>query len=347
MRAKQVGLRSLGKLVAVSILIGDLAFSLSYAASPRPISAPGTAVQQQPQPQGNPYITITRAPNPDTMIYEDHWNAFRFEYPSFLKIDDLGLDFRNDDDSNVISLHTEFSSTDPKDYDGLRKYWPSVSFSKENINGMPWVKYSATEGTGYYLYREYQEVAIEGVVEGNPRKPLSPAELTAMRQIVSTFQFTPESSRVDFRIAAVNVGAQYRNLRVSRVITRATANGDHQKYWSNPAGEVDFSGAMTLSGYIDNRQTMNSGPAWTLSGIEPGDCAKLPQIAYPVDCSQLTNLQISLTNAEFIQQQFAKRTSSDDELTVEIDDLAEVYYGSGLPSLSAKLVRIEDPKSTK
>ncbi|HEV2396807.1 MAG TPA: hypothetical protein VGS27_07700 [Candidatus Sulfotelmatobacter sp.] len=254
------------------------------------------------------------------------------------------MNFRNADDSNVISLYTEFSSTDPHGYEGLRRYWPSVTFSKEIINGMPWVSYSSTEGAGYYLYRENEQVAIEGIVTGYPRKPLSQGELAAMRQIVSTFQFTPESSRGDFRIAAVKLGTRYGSLRVSQVITRDAANGNRQKYWSNPAGELDFSGSVILSGYIENRQTMNSGPAWTLAGIKPADCAKLPQVAYPVDCSHLTDLEISLTNSDSIQQQLEKRTPSDDELTVEIDDLVEVYYGSGVPSLSAKLVRIYGPK---
>jgi hypothetical protein len=328
------------------MFVGSFAFLQSKTTRPGSAAEDKTAVREEPQPKSNPYVTITRAPKPDTMIYEDHWNALRFEYPSFLRLNDLGLGFRNAGDSNVIALYAEFSSTDPKGYEELRKYWPSVSFSKEIINGIPWVRYSAPGGAGYYFYRNYEEIAIEGVVEGNPRKPLSAAELAAMREIVDSLTFTSKESRMDFRIAAVKVGAKYGSVRVSRVVTRAMANGNRQKYWTNPAGEVDFSGTITLSGYIDNEQTMNSGPAWTLGRIEAGDCAKLPQIAYPISCSQLTNLQIFLTNADFIQQQFAKRTSEDEELTVVIDDLAEVFYGSGPPSFSAKLVKILDSKNT-
>jgi len=343
-RSNQLGLISVCGLVAVSLLIIDLAFSQSIIEPPRPIPARTTAALPQTQPARNPDVTITDAQTSDTIIYENHWNAFRFEYPSFLEIDDIGrLSFRGAADSNVISLSTEFSSTDPRGYEGLRKYWPSISFSKEIINGMPWVNYSSADGTGYFLYRENQQVEIAGVVSGYPRKPLSLDELAALRQIVSTFRLTPESSRGDFRIAAVKLGKQYGSLRVSKVITRATANGNRRRYWSNPAGEVDFSGSISLTGYIDNRQSMNSGPAWTLAVIKPADCAKLPQVAYPVDCGPLTELGILLTNSDFIQQQFENRTPPDDELTVEIDDFVEIFYGSR-PSMSAKLVRIEARK---
>jgi hypothetical protein len=69
---------------------------------------------------------------------------------------------------------------------------------------------------------------------------------------------------------------------------------------------------------------MNSGLHYVISQMGTEDCEKLPQIGYTVDCRKLRQ----------------RLHCDDDELTIVVTDLSEVFYGRDLPRFSAKLVKI-------
>jgi len=267
------------------------------------------------------------------MIYEDKEDGFRFEYPAFLDLDDTCLTFHNPDDSNELALGIALASKDPGRFPG----------ETEIINGMNWVKFSFPRGggAGYAIYHNYEEASIEGTVQGTPAKPLSSGELQAMRQMVATFAFAPLSSRMDSKIAALKIGQKFGSVHVGHVVTRAMANGNRKKYWTNPLGEVDFAGPLTLTAHISDQRSMNSGPQWVIGAVDTIDCSKLPQIAYPIDCKKLPYLQIRLNNPDFVARQMKENAYPDDvPLTIVVDHLIEVYYpGGGFPSFSANLVK--------
>jgi len=130
-------------LIGSSLILSSVAFAQSREDPGTQVPrAAHTSLQKDSGSDFVPYVKIISAPAADTMIYEDRWDGFRFEYPSFLHPDDLALSFRNSDDSNVIALHSEFSSADPRSYLELRKHLPSLSISREVINGVSWVSYS-------------------------------------------------------------------------------------------------------------------------------------------------------------------------------------------------------------
>jgi hypothetical protein len=163
--------------------------------------------------------------------------------------------------------------------------------------------------------------------------------------MVTTFTFAPLSSRIDSKIAALKVGTRLGDLRIRRVITRQQAAGNRRSYYYDPAGEVRFTGSVTLtSAVINNEQTMNSPPHYVLGQIGADDCEKLPHLGRTVDCTKLSypDVVISLNNADSVAKQLKARPHrDDDELTIVLTDLAEVFYGRSSTQFRAKLVRIE------
>jgi hypothetical protein len=121
----------------------------------------------EPAHQFSAYVKIAPALKKDMMTYEDGWNGFRLEYPSFLHIDDSGWIFRNSEDANEIALDARFYSSDPNIYQSLRSNISALSVSTEVIDGVKWIKYSGNEGAGYCVYRNHQLVMISGAVERN------------------------------------------------------------------------------------------------------------------------------------------------------------------------------------
>jgi hypothetical protein len=270
--------------------------------------------------------------------YEDKEDGFQLKYPSFLQFN--GLEFRNLGGNDFVTIQVSVASVDPKPYLKLGKNVP-VSVKKQVFNHLKWVNYSYLGGATYCAYRNHELLCMEGVAVGAPGKQLSSVVLGAMQEIESTLIFTDVSFRMDSRIAALKIGDRFGGLRVGRVVTRSMADGNRKKYWENPFGEVDFNGSLTLTGYIENNQSMNSGPDWVISP-DPESCALLPQVGHPIDFAEYQGFEIHFNNEDFVEQQVS-RYRDGKQLTIVVNNLSEIYYpAGGLPYIRADLVRIVD-----
>ena len=126
-------------------------------------------------------------------------------------------------------------------------------------------------------------------------------------------------------------------------MTRDAANGNRQEYRENPLGEVDFDGTLTLSGTLENNQTMNSGPDYAVSEFDSGSYSELPQIGYPFDFSGDDYFQIHLRNEEKVKDILQKHKPRDEHVTILVNELKEVFYpGGGAPWVTARWRRIVD-----
>lgn len=294
------------------------------------------------------FVTIRKASERGFMSYADSEDGFQLEYPSFLECRQ-GI-FRDPPSPTMIVLNLVFSSEDPKTYlEVLRSL--HGSFDREELNGVRWIVYRTSSGAiGYYTYRDHIAIDIEGVPSVVTKK-LSDDELRAIRGMASTLEFTKLSKRMDHRIAALKAGDQFGKLTVQKVITRATANGNRRKYWENPLGEVDFAGTLTLTGVLDNNQTMNSGPDYVISAFDSASYSQLPQIGHSFDFAQDDSFQIHLTNGDYVADAIGKRppsnTATGSPTTIVVEHLNEVFYpGGGAPLVTAKLLRVEEPSAT-
>jgi len=268
--------------------------------------------------------------------YENRDDGFQLKYPSFLQFN--GLEFRNLGGDDFITIYVSVASANPKPYLKLGKNMP-VSVKKQTFNHLNWVNYSYSGGARYCAYRNYELLCIEGTAVGAPGKQLSRVVLATMQEIESTLIFTDVSFRMDSKIAALKIGDRFGSLSVGRVVTRSMADGNRKKYWENPFGEVDFNGSLTLTGYIENNQSMNSGPDWVI-GPDSESCASLPQVGHLIDFDKCQGIEIHFNNEDFVNQQ-VNRYRDGKQFTVVVSNLSEIYYpAGGPPYVRADLVRI-------
>jgi len=292
------------------------------------------------------FVSIRQASDRGFMSYVDSEDGFRLEYPSYIECREQ-LEFRDPPSPTMIALNLVLSSEDPKTYlEVLRNL--HGSFHREELNRVRWIVYrTSSDSIGYYIYRDHIAIDIEGIPIGATKK-VSDEELRAIRTMASTLEFTRLSERMDYKIAALKVGDRFGKLTVQKVITRAAADGNRRKYWQNPLGEVDFAGAVKLTGVLGNNQTMNSGPYYVISTFDSPSYSRLPQIGHSFDFSQDHSFQVHLTNEDFVARTIRKLPSSDLAtglpLTIAVDHLNEVFYpGGGAPDMTARLLRVEEP----
>jgi hypothetical protein len=316
-------------------------FSGQGSQQPQPILSRRKQPPEASEDRSLGFVTIKPASEPGMMSYEDTEDGFRLDYPSLLQCRQH-LIFRDPPSPTMIALNLVFSSDDPKTYLQTLAHLHG-SMSSEEINGASWITYRTSSGSvGYYTYRDYEAVDIEGV-PSVVTKVVSKAEVQAIRKMASHFAFSDPSTRMDSKIAMLKIGDRFGKLTVSRVVTRAAANGNRKEYWENPLGEVDFSGTLTLTGTLENNQTMNSGPDYAVSAFSPGTYSELPQVGYSFDFSGDDFFQIHLTNVEKIEETLGKHRLSDSGVTILVNELKEVFYpGGGAPSVTAELVKIVD-----
>jgi hypothetical protein len=339
--------------IVVLLALAAITAGLTLPHEPAEFSGQGTNRQAQPvlsqrnQPPETAehrslgFVTIKPASEPGMMSYEDREDGFRLDYPSLLQCRQL-LIFRDPPSPTMIALYLVFSSDDPKTYLQTLAHLHG-SMSVQEINGITWITYRTSSGAvGYYIYRDYEAVDIEGV-PSVVTKTVSEAEVQAIRKMASHFAFSDPSTRMDAKIAMLKVGDRFGKLTVSRVVTRAKANGNRKEYRENPLGEVDFRGTLTLTGTLENNQTMNSGPDYAISAFDSGSYSELPQVGYSFDFSGDDYFQIHLRNEDKVEDTLQKHKPRDEQVTILVNELKEVFYpGGGAPWVTAELLKIVD-----
>jgi hypothetical protein len=306
----------------------------------------GPPTPEEEWPVVNTGCRVSNFPSPGLSLYVDKEDAFQFKYPSALKTEDSSLQFENwtcvDFFHSGEGVRLEVSL--PSSLQGpVWGHGENVVVEKRAFNQLDWVNYTDTRSgsASYCTYWKHEQVCIFGADTSREHR-LSENLMRTMREIESTFVFTDISGRLDNRIAAVKVGQRFGNLRVRRVITSETTGRIPKEFEDyEPYGEIDFSGYIRLTGYLENRHTMNSGPYWS---FDPDTKSN-----FLLSCALDKNLQfqVEFNNGGFVGQQIDRLGSQEygsveeKVVTVVVKNVSVFFLPMGGPSsVSADLVSI-------
>jgi len=227
------------------------------------------------------YISISSTPS--GFIYRNRADAFHFLVAPPFQPTSLGLADTNGtsgtrlDDITQLAVMTAYDTTDPALYED--PVLTPANIESHTINGLQWISWthSGERGIGYYVYRNNEGIALT-MFRYSRAGTISDADVKALDQIVSTFEFDDMASRLDKQIARLKVGQRFGKLMVARVLPPEGPSHGPGRSGRGMLGEVEFRGQLTLhGGPVDD-----SGPVrghWDgLLGIGAADAEQLPQI---------------------------------------------------------------------
>ena len=167
-------------------------------------------------------------------------------------------------------------------------------------------------------------------------KSPSPGVVAALNQVLSSFTFVDEPSRMDHQISALSPGHKLGGLNVKKII------------FNDATREIEFTGSLTLTGTVSLESTMGgSSSGYFITNLDDSSRSQIPQLNCPFEYPNKSwLLRVSFGNQEFAERQFGKRNYYEGDATVLVDRIDEVFGNSGTqPSITATLVEVLDKPS--
>ena len=271
--------------------------------------------------------------SPGRQSYYDVTHGFRFEFPADWTGSQVTL---GDPNYNTIVINPLFAERDPKFYTSESGKVVGI----RTVNGLEWTALSWPDGRrGYYSYRN--GVAIEFVAMPWNRNRTGPMvsgnALGALDQIVSSFAFVDEPSRLDRQLKALKAGQKLGGLTVKSVL-RGTGG------FNGTTGTIEFTGRLVLTGTVTVESTPRSTSGYFVYDLDPASFAKVPQLSCPFrEADNPYLIQIYFTNQSFAEQQFGKNDWYEGKATVVLDKFSEAFYNGGTGAwIRATLVQVRN-----
>ncbi len=342
------------------------------------LHSPRTCAQVVPNLDGTfDCGTISVSPSGEAKMYNDLGLGFRFEFPlgweglqsrvtniaddpCAIHCPDYFRDgFCREHCPSHISVTALLSAVDPRIYVTRG----GKATGKELINGLHWTTFTLPDGaSGYYCYHD--GVAVQFETSVGVEKNLVPSDwvLAGLEQIVKSFSFTDGATRVDRQLAAFKVGQKLGNLTVKRIHSETDRLG-------GVVTRVEFSGRLTLTGFLKIASTMNSPSSYSFLPFETeslhrmpllkcpvADPGKLPpadeSCAWPTQCPPakprdfIYPVEIHFSNQKFAELQSGNVHSDEAQGSIVVDNLTETFSSAGVrPSIKARLITFKEKQS--
>jgi len=236
--------------------------------------------------------------------------------------------------SSSIIVDSLFATSNPRFYvsGGARVT------GAQAINGLEWTALAWPDGRrGYYAYRDGVAIEFVAMAYGKRRAP-SAAALATLTQILSSFSFVDDRSRLDRQLAALRTGQKLGGLTIERIVPGTGGFG-------GTVGRIEFAGRLTLTGNVHLEGTLRSSSGYFFDSLDNASRPLIPHVGCPEETAGPPSVQIKFSNQDFAEQQFGKHAWYNGKATVVVDNFSETFYNGGAGAfISARLVAVIDKK---